>query len=244
MTKIANFITELDSLLGVKTAFVPAPQQQQAQQGGGSSPQDQQAQQMLQQVSQQVQSLPPDVQQQATQQIQQVQQFPPDKQIQALQQISQGLQGMQGGGQQPAQGQQPQGANGQDAPPPSPGDPNQAQGQVNTQGHVNAENQLHSMKMQLTPIEVIDLMTGGKGSKSLIAVKQQAHQHNQKMQQMEQKSKQDAMKQQMEAQVAQQASAGGLYNQAPDMSGKMGPGAASASPQPQTPGQGPTGGGM
>ena len=256
MNKIGSFIAEMDQLLGIKTAFVPAPpapgsggggggavgggqQQGGAPQQGAGDPQ-----QLQQQVGQMLQSLPPEVQKQIAPQLQQIQQLPPEQQAQGLQQIMQGMQQMQQGG---------QGGSGQPAPgtqgAPQGGDPGQqaiAQGQdpnaaatgtggaTDPTGHVNAENQMDSTKITLSVRELNDLMTQGKATKSLLAVKQMAHSHNHKMQQDQQKMQQDQQKQQMEAQMnAQTQQAGGLYAAPPDMSGKSGGGAPQ---QPSAPG--------
>ena len=241
MRKIGEFIYEMDTLLGVKTAFVPAPQQggDPSQGGGGQDPsqgqggQDPNAQ-LMQQVMQMVQSLPPEVQQQVAPQLQQVQQMPPDQQGQALQQLAQGLQQMQGGqGGDPSQqgGDPTQGGGG--APPgdPSqagqmPGDPSQGQtsnpdGSANTAGHAQAENQLDNTKVTLSVRELMDITSGGKASDALFKVKHLAHQHNAKMQGLQQKQQQDAAQAQMQQQQAAQGmGGGGIYAQAPDMSGK------------------------
>lgn len=231
MQKIGEFIYETDQLLGVKSAFVPASaisgggnggaqqqQQQQPQQGqqGGQSDQ------MMQQIMQMVQQLPPEVQGEAQQAIQQVQQLPPDQQPQALQQIAQGIQQMTQQGAAPQQGQQPHhghhhhtgGQVGQTS-----GD---VPGSANPQGHVQAENQLDNTKVTLTVRELMDLTSGGSATKSLLAVKQLADAHNQKMQANQQKAQQAQQQAAMEQQAAAQGvNSGGLYAQAPDASGKM-----------------------
>ena len=222
MQKIGTFIQEMDALLMRKTAFVPA-------QAAGGGPQMQgQTQGLMQQVQQQLQQLPPEAQQQATQQLQQVQSLPPEQQQQALQQISQGLQqmtqqGAQGGQGQPQQGQpgQPQ----QQGQPGNPGAVSNQDGTANTNGHMEAENQLDNTKVTLSVRELMDITSKGGASEALFKVKQLAGQHNQKMQAQDQKMQQDQQQAQMDQQMQQQgmqagAAGGGLYPQAPDMSGK------------------------
>ena len=247
MKKIAEYIQEMDEMLGVKTAFVPAsavqgggggaavsgkggqpqqggaPQQQgQPQQGGGQGG-DPNAQ-MMQAVMQMVQGLPPEVQQQAQQAIQQVQSLPPDQQGQALQQIAQGLQQMSGQGGQGGEMQSTIG--GDPAAAAAGGDPSQGQasqqpGAANTAGHVRAENELDSKTVTLSVRELMDITSGGSATKALLAVKQLADTHNTKMQQNQQKLQMDQQKAQVEQQMAAQGmGGGGLYAQAPDMSGK------------------------
>jgi hypothetical protein len=229
MKKIGEYVYEMDQLLGVKTAFVPAPQQQQqgggtdaaggqsSQQGAGQGPDNSQ---LFQQVQQMVQQLPPDMQQSAMQQVEQISQMPPDQQSQGLQQIAQGLQQMQS--QQGGSGQQgsltPQGQQGQPTAQDQPG-------AVNTQGHVNAENQLDKTMITLSARELMDLQTGGKATKSLLAIKQMSHGHNQKMNQLKEQTEMKQREAQMKAQAASQGpmGGGGIYGAAPDMSGKMGP---------------------
>lgn len=252
MQKIGEFIYETDQLLGIKSAFVPAsaisggggggaqqPQQAQPQEGqpqggqpAGGQPQGGgggQSDQMMQQVMQMVQQLPPEIQGEAQQAIQQVQQLPPDQQPQALQQIQQGIQQMmqQGGGQ--PQGGQP-GQPGQEAGGQVGQTGGDAPGSANPQGHVQAENQLDNTKVTLTVRELMDLTSGGSATKSLLAVKQLADSHNQKMQANQQKAQQTQQQAQAEQAMAAQGAqgGGGLYSQAPDMSGKA----------PQQPGQG------
>ncbi len=253
MQKIGEFIYETDQLLGVKSAFVPASaisgggnggaqqpqggQEQQGQpqgdpsQGQGGQPQPQgggQSDQMMQQVMQMIQQLPPEVQGEAQQALQQVQQLPPEQQGQALQQIAQGIQEMtQQGGQQPGQAGQPQGAG---QPGQTAGD---QVGSANPEGHVQAENQLDNTKVTLTVRELMDLTSGGSATKSLLAVKQLADTHNQKMQANQQKAQQTQQQAQAEQAAAAQGmqGGGGLYAQAPDASGKMSPGQGQSQPQ-------------
>lgn len=246
MKKIGEFIYEMDQLLGVKTAFVPAPQGGQGQQSpieGGQAPGGQPPQggdpsqggqppqgggdpnaQLMQQVMQQVQALPPDVQQQIAPQLQQVQQLPPDQQGQALQQLAQGLQQMggQGGGQ--PQGGDPSQQGGQPQDPSQqggdPGSMSQQDGSANPNGHVKAENQLDNTQVTLTVRELMDITSGGKATQSLLKVKQMASQHNSKMQGEQQKQQMQAQQGQMDQQQQGGMGGGGIYAQAPDMSGK------------------------
>lgn len=214
MTKIGQFIADMDALLMRKCAFVPA------QAAGGGPQMQQQTDQQMQQVQQLLGQLPPEVQQQASQQLQQVQQLPPEQQQQALQQISQGLQQMvqqhaQGGqGGKPPHGQ----SQGQ---PGNPGAATNQDGSANTNGHMQAENQLDNTKVTLSVRELMDITSKGGASEALFKVKQLAGQHNQKMQAQEQKMQMEQQQAAMDQQAAQQGmQGGGLYAQAPDMSGK------------------------
>ena len=227
MKKIATFISEVDQI--TKRAFIPAPQQgggQDPTSGGqpqqGQSPQGGQGQGggVDPQVQQMLQQLPPEVQQQVAQQLQQL---PPEQQAQAMQQV---MQQLQGGQQQQQQPQQPAG----------PGQPQAQGGQVTPAGqeplppgHLQAENDLDNTKVQLSVRELMDLTSGGKATQSHLKVKQLVDGHNQKMQQAKQQAEQQAVQRQAEQQVAAQGmQSGGLYAQAPDMSGKSSqqPGAA------------------
>jgi len=217
MKKIGEFIQEMDSLLGVKTAFVPAPPQGGQDPTQGQPPQGQDPSQgggdPMQQLMQQ---LPPEI-------AQQIQQMPPEQQQQALQQVMQQMQGGgQGGGDPAAQGQPQQGMP-QD---PSGGDPNTGltaqDGSANAAGHVKAENQLDNTQVTLTVRELMDITSGGKATQSLLKVKQMASQHNNKMNADQQKMQQQSAQAQMDQQAAAQGmgGGGGIYSQAPDMSGK------------------------
>lgn len=214
MKNIGDFILEMDQLLGVKTAFVPAPQQQ----GGGDPTQGGAAPQQPQQggdpsqgggLDQLLAQLPPEVGQQ-------IKQLPPEQQQQALQQVMQQMQGGGGGEQTGGQGQDPNAQQGGD-----PGATTAQDGSANVNGHVKAENQLDNTQVTLTVRELMDITSGGKATQSLLKVKQMASQHNNKMQADQQKMQQD---QQAAAMQQQQASAGmqggGIYPTPPDMSGK------------------------
>ncbi len=211
MTKIGQFIAEMDGLLMRKCAFVPA------QAAGGGPQMQQQTQGMMQQIQQKVQQLPPEQQQQVMQQLQQVQQLPPEQQQQVLQQVSQGLdrQAQQGAAQGGQGAQQAQGQ------PGNPGAASNQDGSANTNGHMQAENQLDNTKVTLSVRELMDITSKGGASEALFKVKQLAGQHNQKMQAQDQKMQMEQQQAAMDQQAAQQGmQSGGLYGAAPDMSGK------------------------
>lgn len=210
MKKIGEYIAEMDELLGVKVAFIPAPQgQSQPGQNAQAGQAAGQSQQLMQQISQMAQQMPPEVQQQVQQAMQQIQQLPPDQQAQALQQVAQGMQQMTQQGGQPQGGgasQQQQGGTNQEQLPP---------------GHMQAENDLDNTRVTLTVRELMDLTSGGKATQSHLKVKQLVDSHNQKMQQSAQQAEQQAQQAQIDQQAAAQGlQSGGLYAQAPDMSGK------------------------
>lgn len=235
MRKIGQFINEMDMLLG-KVAFVPAPQQggqgdpSQQQQQGGQDPSQQQQGGGGDPMQQLMAQLPPEM-------AQQIQQLPPEQQQQALQQVMQQMQGGQGGG-DPSQGGQPQGGAGggdpsQQGQQGNPGSATNQDGTANTNGHIQAENQLDNTKVTLSVRELMDITSKGGASEALFKVKQLAGQHNQKMQSQQQKMQMEQQQAQMDQQAASQGmQSGGIYSQAPDMSGAPS-GGGQSQPAPQ-----------
>jgi len=211
--KIAELIENYDSI--VKRAFIPNPQvQQDPSQGAapqGGAPGDQPPQggapggenPLMAQIEQAVQQMPPEAQQQIMPALQQIMQLPPEQQQPQLEQIAQQL-GI-GGDDPAAQGGDPAQQGSDPSAPP----------QEATDGNVNAENQLDNTQVTLTVRELLDLISKGSASASLMKVKQMAHQHNAKMQQLQNKQKMDEAAAQQQQQAQEQGMmSGGIYPQA------------------------------
>jgi len=180
------------------------------------------------------QQLPPQLQQQVAPMLQQLQSLPQQQRDQQLMQLLQQIQAeeaqqgappqggmvaqasseedlygaMQGGGGMPQGGDMPaQDPSAAMSQQPGTEDADHAESSA-----LEAKNQLDNVKVELTVRELLDLVSKGSASASLLKVKQLADSHKQKMEQTRQKA--DATKQQ--AQQQQQSDqqgmmGGGIY---------------------------------
>jgi len=213
MQKISQILDEIDNLK--KVAFIPNPQISNPQ----ANPELGQA---YQQVEQMAQGLPPQAQQQLQQQLQQLQQLPPDQQQQALQQLAQQVQqatAQSQGGSQGAPGQGQSQAGDPSTPPQESGQPSSGGG--NDPGASNLSS-LDSQQITLTLSDLLNLVSGGKHSKTTAAIhgsKRDAElqsqmlelKHKEKVEDYNKKQQEkELQEQQQQAMAQQQASAGNV----------------------------------